>query len=243
MTEPRQDLPTDPQLSRLYRDHAVEEPTDAVDQNILSAARQAVAADSHGVRRNGWWQRWRMPLSLVTTVMLTVTLVMLVEHPPNERSATPDPGKARSDGARERAVSPPISPAPATRALPVPAAPQIQQSVPKAEVGQSERDSSRTSNTATDQAAEPPSSDAAAESTPPRPATSEGAISGETRAAPARPAAPLAKSRADGTRTPVAWLEEIRVLRNAGKAADAEAQLRAFRLAYPDYPLPEDFRR
>ncbi len=243
MTEPRQDLPTDPPLSRLYRDHAVDEPTDAVDQTILAAARQAVAADPHGIRRNGWWQRWRMPLSLAVTVMLTVTLALLVEHQPKEMSVIPSHEKERSENARDRAAPPPIPAAPATKALPVPAAPQIQETVPKAEVGQSERESSRTANTA-DQAAALPSPAAKAESAAPAAAASEGASSGEMRVSPARPAAvPLAKSSADSVRAPAVWLDEIRVLRNSGKAEEAEEQLRKFRLAHPDYPLPEEFRR
>ena len=79
-------------------------------------------------------------------------------------------------------------------------------------------------------------------------AASQAASRGELRAAPeisaARPAAaPLAKSRADGTRTPQLWLEEIRTLRSAGKSEEAERQLAEFRRAHPEYPLPEEFRR
>jgi TolA-binding protein len=43
-------------------------------------------------------------------------------------------------------------------------------------------------------------------------------------------------------KAPEAWLAEIRSLRGQGKLAEAESSLREFRAAYPDYPLPEDFR-
>jgi hypothetical protein len=80
---------------------------------------------------------------------------------------------------------------------------------------------------------------------------SETSVKGEMRAAPAaapalsatRQAAPLAKSRADGTRPPEAWLEEIRALRRAGNTEEAARQLREFRLTHPDFPLPEEFRQ
>ena len=87
MTEPRQDLQTDPQVSRLYREHAQAEPSAAIDQYILARARQAVTAPPPGARRTGWWTRWRMPLTLLTTVMLTVTLTLLVERQPGDLSS------------------------------------------------------------------------------------------------------------------------------------------------------------
>jgi hypothetical protein len=71
----------------------------------------------------------------------------------------------------------------------------------------------------------------------------EAKSSGEMPAAPALSAAPLAKSRAGGVRAAGVWLEEIRALRAAGKSEQAEQQLREFRVAYPDYVLPEEFRR
>jgi len=39
---------------------------------------------------------------------------------------------------------------------------------------------------------------------------------------------------------PHEWLGAIRGLKQAGKNAEAEADLRKFRLAYPDYPVPAD---
>jgi hypothetical protein len=39
-------------------------------------------------------------------------------------------------------------------------------------------------------------------------------------------------------RNPVLWLEDINALRHAGRASEADAQLRRFRSAYPDYIIP-----
>ena len=106
MTEPRQDLPTDPQVSRLYREHAQAEPSAAIDQHILARARQAVTAPPPGARRTGWWTRWRMPLTLLTTVMLTVTLTLLVERQPGEHSSLPSAEKPRAESVQDGVAAP-----------------------------------------------------------------------------------------------------------------------------------------
>jgi hypothetical protein len=48
------------------------------------------------------------------------------------------------------------------------------------------------------------------------------------RAAPASPR----------ERNPVLWLEDINALRRAGRGNEADAELRRFRSAYPDYVIP-----
>jgi hypothetical protein len=40
--------------------------------------------------------------------------------------------------------------------------------------------------------------------------------------------------------TPQEWVDKIRALRRAGRDIDADATLRQFKLAFPDYPVPED---
>jgi hypothetical protein len=40
--------------------------------------------------------------------------------------------------------------------------------------------------------------------------------------------------------TPRQWIDKIRSLRRAGRDADADAALMKFKLAFPDYPIPED---
>ena len=244
MTEPRQDLPADPQLSRFYREHAVDEPADIIDQRILVAARQAVSGTRPPeAQRNGWWQRWRMPVSLATTVMLTVMLALLVERQPTELTIAPSREKEAAESTQKRAEPESIPPAPA-KAAPAPASPPVQKILPKAQGGQSERDRSGTSNSVADQAVAAPSPGSKAERASSASAPSEAATPPAPALAAVPPAAaPLLKSRADSSRSPAVWLEEIRALRRAGKAEEAERQLREFRLAYPDYALPEEFRQ
>jgi hypothetical protein len=253
MTEPRQDLPTDPQVSRLYREHAQAEPSDAIDQRVLARARQAVSARPPGTRSTGWWTRWRMPLTLLTTVMLTVTLTLLVERQPDDLSSSlPSAEKPRSESMQDGVAGPSKKQAEAaapSRSAPTPAAPSVKENRSPPPAESRERDASRASKFDAEQAPVAPSATDKAENVAPAAnAASQAAGRVELRAAPefsgARPAAaPLAKSRADGTRTPELWLEEIRALRSAGKTEEAERQLREFRRAHPDYPLPEEFRQ
>jgi hypothetical protein len=256
MTQPRQDTPNDPQLSRLYREQAQDEPSAAMDQRILAAARQAVAPQALGTRRTSWWQRWRLPLSLATTVMLTVSLALLVERQPPEQSAVSSRAKERAENtpqlAPQRAAKPAES-SPQAEPLPAPAAPVAKKLKSAAHVSSGEHDLKFPSNSAADQAANATVPASKAESMPPATVgiASETSVKGEMRAAPAaapalsatRQAAPLAKSRADGTRPPEAWLEEIRALRRAGNTEEAARQLREFRLTHPDFPLPDEFRQ
>jgi hypothetical protein len=220
MTEPRQDLPTDPQVSRLYREHAQAEPSDAIDQRILARARQAVTALPPATRSTGWWTRWHMTLTLLTTVMLTVTMTLLVERQPGDISTQPGVEKPFSesmqDGVEAQSKKQAEAASPA-RPVQAPAAPSVKESRPPPRADSRERDASRALKIDSEQTPAAPAADEKAE-----------------RAAPAA---------ASGTRTPELWLEEIRALRNAGKSEEAERQLREFRRAHPDYPLPEEFRQ
>jgi hypothetical protein len=255
MTEPRQDTPNDPQLSRLCREQAQDEPSAAMDQRILAAARQAVAPQEASTRRTGWWQRWRLPLSLATTVMLTVSLALLVERQPQERSVESSRAKGRAEDHPQytpQRTAKPAEPVPQTEPLAAPPAKKIKSDT---RVSNGERDLAPYSNSAADQALNTEIPANKAERMPPAPAgiASEISTKGEMRALPAaapapalsatRQATPLAKSRADSTRPPEVWLEEIRALRRAGKTEEADRQLREFRLAHPDFPLPEEFRQ
>jgi hypothetical protein len=250
MTEPRQDIPNDPLLSRLYREQALAEPSSAVDEHILAAARQATTTGPQTPRRNGWWQRWRLPLTLVTTVMLTATLALLVERQPGEISSAP---------VTERTEQGPIQPvAPANQTSPPSDASspgRSRENTPSAPPAPAQRSESRerkqipVTNADLIEATGPASPATKAEAVLPSAGTTrDAANSGELRAAPApaaaRPSAePRAKMRADSTRSPTAWLEEIRALRRAGEAEEAQRQLSEFRLAHPDYVLPEEFRQ
>ena len=257
MTEPHQDdridppvdQPIDPKLARLYHEHARAEPSAAVDLRILTAARQAATPRPQRARRSGWWPRWRMPLTLLTTVMLTVTLALLVERQPGELAAIQGSETSRTESAQKRTdatAAKQMETAAPARQLQAPAAPAVRAGKP-APMSSKEADRLQESNIADQKAAEPQPG-GKAESITASGTVGEAVARSEMRAAqgtaaPAPAAAPLARSRTDSARPPAAWLEEIRALRTSGKAAEAEQQLREFRLRYPDYPLPEEFRQ
>jgi hypothetical protein len=263
MTEPRQDSPSDPEVSRLYRQHSTDEPSSAVDQRILAAARAALAGRPTNAR-GGWWQRWRTPLALATTLLLTVTLSVLHERQPAElpverglRQSLPP-----ASGTAEEATSAPAPAAarPATAAGPARLPAEGRAQMPPPAARKTERDAPVTADNAAtggrpaaaeskavpaattlERAPSAIASPAAPVPAAPGAAASDARERFESAPAAAPPAA--AKSRAEGVRTPASWLEEIRALRRAGRTDEAERQLREFRRLHPDYPLPEEFRQ
>jgi hypothetical protein len=67
-------------------------------------------------------------------------------------------------------------------------------------------------------------------------------------AAPERPRAVMSTPHGESAaadkavQAPDEWIEDIRRLKRAGREREVKAQLAAFRLAYPDYRLPDDLR-
>jgi hypothetical protein len=104
MSEPRQDSPTDPQLSRLYRQYSTSEPSHAADERILLAARAAVSGLPRSARSTGWWRRWRTPLALATTLVLSLALALLHERPPGDLPSerSPDQEVVKATGKESR---------------------------------------------------------------------------------------------------------------------------------------------
>ncbi|MEF8756353.1 MAG: hypothetical protein V5B60_20845 [Accumulibacter sp.] len=280
MSELPKDLPGDPQLSALYREHARDEPSVAIDERILAAARAAVTAPVSAARRS-WWQRWRTTLALTTTLTLTLTLALLHERQPG-------------DSQPEAAVAPPpvapgVTPASVARDTAVPAAPPTALSgdavaaagkaaagvLPKLPAKDDRVAAPRVAPVAGEGGRLPAFGDAPGQagspaiareeapgSAPPR-ARQGNAVAGTaaTAAAPAgasaeqeaaavgqapaarKQARTVAPSRADIARSADDWLDEIRALRRAGRSTEAAKQLADFRLAHPDYPLPEEFHQ
>lgn len=289
MTDPRQDLPTDPPLSRLYRQLATAEPPVAVDQHLLAVAHAAITPEVRPPANRSWWLRWRTPLTLATTLLLTLSLTVLHERQPADAPPPDSP----------RPVSVPIQPPPREPQEPKPAPPAPTVAAParkpatersKTPSATDRREAAEapiTSPVATPFPARPletkrpaatPSSETAYDSIPSGPATAPATaqmaappsappsapIAASSPAAPAARApdsrsdrlrvAPfmaestrptLAKSRReslDAARPAESWLEEIRALLRDGKTDEAAKQLREFRRAYPEFPLPEDLR-
>ena len=263
MTEHSQDSPSDPQLSRLYREYATEQPSRATDERILAAARAALAESPANPHRDTWWLRWRAPLALATTLLLTITLALLQERQPGglqeapklQQEAPPARHEAPSRGVREQAGSAAApEPARATAPPPQPSEAHGKSAKPSVSAGESDRPSKSDIVAEPGLAATPPSKSlpAAAPAAPavldsaPSPAAtvSDNQTAKRIDSAPAaeRAAAP-ALAKTENGRSANVWLDEIRALRRDGRHREAERQLQEFRRANPDYPLPEDFRQ
>lgn len=271
MTEPRQDFPSDPPLSRLYRQFATDEPTPAIDERILAAAKAALGAGerSPGADHGRWWRRWRTPLALATTLVLTLTLSLLQQPPPGDGfvpvvpgpPVTPAPAAAPAakfadPEARPAAAVAPSSPARNAGALSDRQA-EARQQARQPSIGVDARDRDAKSESVAERVSSAVAAKPAPSAAEPAATRSErsdvapavaGTVTGNSTeaqlaAAPGRaPATALAKSRAQAVRTASVWLDEIRVLRREGNLQEAERQLREFRREYPDYSLPEDLR-
>lgn len=263
MTQRPQDSPSDPQLSQLYREHATEQPSRATDERILAAARAALAESPANPPRGTWWLRWRTPLTLATTLLLTVTLALLQERPPGGLPAEPGLQQEAPSARREapsRGLREPMgsaaAPEPARPAAPSrpPGEAHAKLAKPSVSAGESDRPSK------SDIVAEPglaptPSRKSLPAAAPAAPvvldsAPSPAAALGDSQAARRIDSAPAAERAASGAlaktengRSASVWLDEIRALRRDGKTREAERQLQEFRRANPDYPLPEEFRQ
>ena len=114
----------DEDLAALYRQAAREEPSPRHDAAILAAA-AAELAKSRAPRPLPWWRRWRLSLSLAATVVLTASLVLLVQREqagaPAGRSAATGQTPPHSPQAVESA------PPPAAKEAPLPESPRALQ--------------------------------------------------------------------------------------------------------------------
>jgi len=267
------ELPRDAELSALYRAAAEALPPPALDRSILAAAQAAVKPVTPAVGRSRpWWLRFAAPMGVFATLVLTVTVVMLVEHEQEDLLPRGDDAPAAASAPlqsvepeqkKEKAAAeamPQRLQAPATKsaAAPEAAAPAVAGSVaPPPVERRSAAGAAADAATSRDEAKEfAPAPAAPAPSA--QPAASPGELSSRPAAAPPAPllerAAPMSKSMeraARGSvnlsadqvqRSPEAWLAEIRRLRTEGREAEAREQLERFRQAYPDFVLPADLR-
>lgn len=205
MSELLQDSPRDPQVSRLYREFSTAEPSAALDQRVLAAARTALADRSKSVRSQGWWQRWRTPLALTTTLALSLTLALLHERQPGpvpvERAVDrqlPDvrrdaPGtKAVEQAKPELPAAPAAAPAAATVAIPAAAPansqPETTARVARPSLAVGEHDARAGSQVAAEQAS-PVVADYQARSAAPAAAPAVAPAEAKRESLPASPAA------------------------------------------------------
>ncbi|MES9981153.1 MAG: hypothetical protein ABW107_20725 [Candidatus Thiodiazotropha sp. 6PLUC5] len=103
-----QKLPDDSQLTTLYRAGRTEQPSEALDQTILSEARKVASK-----RRN----RWIVPLSSAALVLLGVGLSLpLIELPYEPSQQIKTPAKQQQDSYPEADIYLRKTPAPAASA-------------------------------------------------------------------------------------------------------------------------------
>ena len=103
--------PTDPQLHRLYREHATQEPSSAADRRILDAARRACEP----TRSRRTWLRWKIPLSVAATVLLAFSIVSQLDM---KNTPTIKDQVASSEPAAKAQIAPPANACPTSNAAP-----------------------------------------------------------------------------------------------------------------------------
>jgi hypothetical protein len=228
----RQDFnePDFEQVSDAYRRLPGEEPPELLDQAVLNRARRAASSKTIRPWNFGW-------IHAVSTAAVLVLGIALVMNLPDSTPPEPSPGSRLGDDESSSTVE--------TFRL-------MQEFTVDADAAEAIRAEKAASPAAGQQAAEPavaaeergllaePAAIGLGETErsgrgDDRVGTAAAAIA-ETQALEAAPEAQEAP-----VREPEAWLEHLLELRARGELAQFEAELAAFRQAWPDYPLPPEF--
>jgi hypothetical protein len=257
------DDPRDRDLEEAYRDASRETPPPELDARILAAAHRAVRSrPEDAARRPGWVSRYRVPMSVAATAVIAVTVAFMVEDESRRVPEADAPLAApRTDAPWGSRSAPAPAPAPAavTPTAPKPAE-AARSSAPAAappalrsaqerptEAPKVEESATRLQREVANDAA----ATVAGPAPPPAPAPMQ--MESREREVQERPAR-MTRDEASGDlgraasmkampmRSPEAWLADIRRLRDAGRLAEADEALAAFRRAYPDFVLPDDLR-
>jgi hypothetical protein len=227
----------DPGLSRLYAQAGENEPPPALDAAILAAALAARAAPPPP---RPWWRRLQAPLALAASVIIAVALTLSMDRNPPAEFAPPASAPLQERPAAER-TAPTSADA---GSAPAPLVPVGKEAPRPAEAKREAPASARESLAPTPPAAAVAPAESGVAKAPAADMASESLAGSARQKSAAAPALQASREAAapPTPKAPEAWLEEIRSLRRQGKLAEAESSLREFRAAYPDYPLPEDFR-
>lgn len=200
-----------------WRNASRDEPPARLDAAILAAARAETRSPAPGpgvAAPRAWWTRWQPLAAAAAVAGLAFVLVQTIP----KDAPLPSPAESTATPASDAAPAtlPPAStPAPATTPAATESAPEPLPAPPQQSI--------RTREVATSPAAESASA-------------GRDALAG---------VAPQAAARAEAAvPTPDAWARRIEALHAAGNLRSAAAELREFRLAFPDADqfLPDDLR-
>ena len=228
-------------------DHA--EPSIEIDRLVLDRAREAIDTPSQPLFRNS---RWALPVGLAAAILIAFTVVLNIDHraanaalpvasnvspaaegpaPAAARAASVseparmDPPRVLSDSAqREQAEKKAATPAALAKRYEMPESPDAANA--SANSSHLLASGGALGSALTNQA--PPAST----TNPPGASAGVGAVP----AAPPVSASSASRGAADPHSTPDLWLREINRLRAAGRTADADRELAAFRETYPSHP-------
>ncbi len=232
-------------LSRAYRQHANEEPSAAVDDTARAAARRELKSGSQHII-NPFGRQWAVPASLAAMLLLSIGLVTFMS---DQTGTTP----FRSDFLEEKVIERDIAP-PATRldhlvddkAAITATSTAGQRPEKKAKT---EKSTTIKSLSDTRKRLQPASSGKMIKKSRARRAAEDIQKQPRQQKKPAAimpdAADPMlqmemevpAESATSTVLPPEDWLRRIRGLRAQGRIVEADASLRDFRKAYPDYSL------
>jgi hypothetical protein len=249
------DFPGEERLSRLYREGNGDLPPANLDAVILDAARQAVQSRP---RRVYFFpsRKWVVPLSLAAALWVTLEVVKMQRteitnlrlNAPSSFVLQPkstEPPAKQALQARDRKQD--ALEARTARGL-APLPPSFRMQAVQPATSQEPREKRETVEEETDTAADATGLQAGAASEQPAQAMSdeqekparESAV--PTRApallsdAPSAAGTVTMEARKEQALSPKEWIARIKELRRAGKTAEAEASLKAFKERYPEYP-------
>ena len=240
------------------RDHA--EPPPELDGLVLTKAREAIEAQSHVPSFRS--SRWALPVALAATVVLSLAVVLNLGRGvfTHNDAASPvtamkneqalEPREAARPRERPPVVVADTAAAPNAPAVAPPPSSDAPLPVLEAESGGADAAKRRVADDALVAANEATADSAHAEvfsgrvrHEPPPSALSANARGAALQVAPAAESDATARDGSAAALTdearranPQAWLREIEQLRAAGKVAEANREMAAFRKAFPEHP-------
>jgi hypothetical protein len=235
-------LPGSEDLSSLYEHGKKEEPSTAIDKYILQAARNAVS-EKKVTGTSPFGGSWQMPVALAAVLILAVGVTVTMEKftGPGQsqvdrfapRSDTPKPVEQAADqkvGAKPGSHGETKAKRLMVRPEETPASPAARKVVPASPPAESTDQGEKAGLLKTVPAAEPPK-------TIEKESQQQSMDIDQQSDAAGKPLQQEAQPTAER------WLDSIRELVAQDKLDEARKQLADFRRVYPDYTLPEEFKR